>query len=345
MTILVKAVSPPFSELLPYLLAIAVLALVMVYVMVQWSRAMIFSRSSQQELSPAPTEGWSPAWAWGFAYAAVWALLIAAYLRLFDRLGEPRNPRNFALLFLVAAGWFGVNWLLILFIRAIQRANEPAAAGVELGRDLRDDWASGDDKDEQVGVEVAAPAWVLGSRLRGGLRTALSVIVFLTIIGIGEALPPLQRLHAWTQAHQQPLLWVTIPVLAIGFVLFMGCAIHLVLTGGRPMSRQEIDRMNRPGRFGPALWRGSVYRSAGLAAGSEGEDSASFSEVKQAWRERAWRASPRWRRLFLWTVGAALLASGLIGTIFVIASAGIKLVLGGAYLYAVVRTIVAFSRA
>lgn len=338
--------SPPFSELLPYLLATVALALAMVYVMVQWSRAMIASGSSREGFPPAQAEGWSPAWRWGFAYAAVWALLIAAYLRLFDRLGEPRNPRNFALLLLVAASWFGVNWLLILFIRALQRANERAVVGVEQERDLRDDRDSRDDNDERV-VEVAAPApaRTLGSRLRGGLRTALGVVLALVVIGIGEALPPLQRLHAWTQAHQQSLLWVTIPVLAIGFVLFMGCAINLVLTGGRPMSRQEIDRMNRPGRFGPALWRGSVYRSAGLAMGSEGEDSASFSEVKQAWRERAWRNSSRWRRMFLWMLGAALLASGLVGTIFVIAPAGIKLVLGGAYLYAVVRTIVAFSRA
>lgn len=66
--------------------------------------------------------------------------------------------------------------------------------------------------------------------------------VTLFVIAIGEALPPLhRRLHAWTQAHQQPLLAVTISLTAVGFVLLMGMAIHLVLAGGKPMSKREID--------------------------------------------------------------------------------------------------------
>ena len=79
--------------------------------------------------------------------------------------------------------------------------------------------------------------------------------------------------------------------------------------------------------------------------GAEAEDSASFSEIKEAWRARAWTVSPRWRRMFLMLLAVALLTTGLFGSLFVVATAGIKLVLGGVYLYAVVRTAVAFSKA
>jgi len=173
-----------------------------------------------------------------------------------------------------------------------------------------------------------------------------NVLLVLLVIAIGEALPPLHLLHAWTQAHQQPLLAVTISLSAAGFILLMGMAIHLVLAKGKPMSRREIDALSaRRLTAQPALWRRSAYRSRGTAAGAQGEDSATFAEIKAAWRVRAWRVSPRWRRLFAGLIGAALLATGLFGLFVVIGSPGIKLLCGGTLLYAWVRSVSAFARA
>ena len=195
-------------------------------------------------------------------------------------------------------------------------------------------------------VVVAPKGSDLRARLRNALRTALNVLLILAVIGIGEALPPLHRLHAWTQAHRQPLLAVTISLIAVGFVLLLGMAIHMVLSRGKPMSKREIDGLSaRRLTSQPALFRRSVYRSRGTAAGGQAEDSASFAEVKAAWRARAWRVSPRWRRLFAGLIGTAFLATGLFGLFIVIAPPGIKLLCGGALLYAWVRSITAFARA
>ena len=345
--------NPSFSELLPSLLAVVALSLAMVFVMVQWSAAMLAARPSQEEASSAPTAGWSPARRWGFAYLAVWALLIAAFLRFLDRAGSPGTARNLFLMLLVAAGWLGFNGLFIVFARALQRANERDAARTEV--------VEPEEEAVEFAIEAAAapaavepaetveePAPAPKSWVRRVLEQALTLALFLLAFGIGEALPPLQRLHVWTLAHQKPLLWITVPIGAIGFVLFMYVAVSMVLAKGEPMSREEVDEMTRRNReqaMGPALWRRSAYRSYGLTVGSEARDSASFSEVKAAFRARAWEFSPRWRQMFLMMVGSALLFCGLFGSIFVIATAGIKLVIGGAFLYAVIRTVVAFSRA
>jgi hypothetical protein len=325
----------------------------MVFVMVQWSRAMLMPRPSGEEAAAAPVTGWSPARRWGFAYLAVWALLIAAFLRFLERVGS-RDTASLLLLLLVAAGWLGLNGLIIAFGRAIQRANERAAARAELEEPAAEEeeevapWEEAPAVEAPLEEPVPAPAPAPRSRLRGVLGTALTVLLFLLAVGIGEALPPLQRLHAWTLAHQEPLLWVTIPVGAIGFALFMGGIVALVLAGGQPMTREEIDelaRRNRELAAGPALWRRSTYRTQGVAVGAQAEDSASFAEVKAAWRARAWQVSPRWRRMFLIMLGVALFVCGLLGSIFVIATAGVKLVIAGMFLYAVVRTAVAFSQA
>ena len=186
------------------------------------------------------------------------------------------------------------------------------------------------------------------SRFREILEQALGLIVALAVIAVGSVLPPLQRLNDWTQAHQQPLLWITIPLGVIGFVLFLGCAIAMVLAQGMPMSRREIDEMDRrilEWSMGPASARASVYRNFGLVVGKQMEDSGSFAGIKKAWTARAWEFSPRWRRMFLMMLATALLFCGLFGSLFVIAPAGVQLLLGGAFVYAVARTAAGFARA
>jgi hypothetical protein len=333
--------SPPLADLLPSLLAILVLALLVVFVMVQWSRAMIF-RPDREERALAPTAPAAPATVrWGFAYLLSWAALICAFLWFFERLG-PANPRNFLLLALVVAAWLGLNLVLIAFARAILRANR---------RDAAMAGERGFDPDEEVIAAKSLPSAAPARRrswLREKLLLALGVIVALAIIGIGEALPPMQRLHSWVELHQRQILWITIPLLVVGFVLFMGGSIHLVLTRGTPMSRKEIDALTARTRMlarEPALWRGSVYRTRGIAVGSGAEEVFSIAEVKTAWHIRAWEVSPRWRRRFAVLIGVALFGTGLFATLFVFAPAGIQLLLAGAWIYAAVRTVNAFVRA
>jgi hypothetical protein len=135
---------------------------------------------------------------------------------------------------------------------------------------------------------------------------------------------------------------------ALGFLVFMGAAVSLALARGRPLAREEVDEMEGRRLTGwprPAFRRGAVYRTAGAAVGAGATDEASFAEVKAAWRARAWRGSPRWRRLFVWMAGTALLVVGGFGIGIVLAPAGIKLLLAAALGYAAVRTAAGLARA
>jgi hypothetical protein len=342
-------VTPSFSDLLPYLLAIAGLSLAMVFVMVRWTAAMLPPPPPGEAAPIAPAEGWPPAVRWGFAYAAVWALLIVAFLRFLERVRPAPAGRNLLLMLLVAAGWLLFNGGFILLVRALQRANERNAA-LAREEELYEEEAAAEEE-EGVAAEpeiepAPAPPPTIGARIRGVLRTVLMLAGALLVIGVGEALPPLQRLHAWTAAHQKDLLAVTIPMGVIGLALFISGLVSLALFRNRAMSREEIDDLARRGfERGPALWRRSSYRSSGMAVGVADEDSASFSEIKAAWRDGTWKTSPRWRRMFLVLLGVAMFTTGIFGSIFVVAQAGMKLLLGGVYLYAVVRTAIGFARA
>jgi hypothetical protein len=346
--------NPPLAVLLPYLLAIVALALLLVYVMVQWSRAMVSLPALRLPAAGDPRR--TPAVRWTLAYAAVLGALAGAYLVLFRHLGSGSLRRNLLLLLLVVGSWLAVNLLLVLFIRALARAQggqpsrqespHPRPLSRERERGAKQRLRSSEGGGLFTPLPLAGEGPGVRARLLNALRTARNLLLALLVIAIGEALPPLQRLDAWTQAHRQPLLAVTLSLTGVGFILLMGMAIHLVLARGKPMSRREIDELAaRRLTSQPALWRRSVHRSRGLAVGAQGEDSASFAEIKAAWRARAWQVSPRWRRLFAGLLGTAFLATGLFGLFVVIGPPGIKLLCGSVLLYAWIRSISAFLRA
>lgn len=304
--------SPSLADLAPSLLALVGLSLLMVFAMVQWSRALL-NRRPAESIEP----GMSPVLRWGMTYALTWAALIAFSLYFLPQAGRTDQRSNLVLMLLAAAGWIAFNLLLVAFARAIRKANErdgfAAGTRAEKKRYADENWTGAN-----VGVKPAPTVPGLRERLRRALLVARNVVLALLVIGIGEALPPLQRLHAWVTAHDRALLSVIVPLGAVGYIVFMGCAIHLALAGNRPK---------------------------GAAGGVQGEESASFAEVKAAWRARAWQVSSRWRRMFLMMFASALLAVGILGSIFVLAPAGIKLLLGIVSVYAAVQIAAGFARA
>lgn len=305
------------SALVPTLLAIVALSLLMVHAMVRFSRVMITRAERRPEQGGAlEPGGWTPALRWGTAYALLWAALVAAFLLLIEITGEEMTRKNVLLLAGIPAAWLAVNAVLIVFARAIIRANQrdfQAGRTRRVERDFEEEAAAAELAGGDLLSGAAGPAWpevrtVLGRKVRGLLASLATALAALVAIAVGEAIPPLKRLEAVMAARQGELLAVTVPLLAVGFVLFMAGIIHLVLTT------------------------------------SQG-DSATLAEVKAAFRARAWRASRRWRRLFVIMTGAALMTLGLFGTLIVVGTAGIKLLLGGALLYALVNVTAAFVRA
>ena len=298
------------------LAGVAVLALLMVGAMVRFSRAAI-------EWSPggAPREAegdrrLSPLARWGALYALSWFALIAAFLYLFSVTGEGFTPRNLGLLGAVVGGYLAVNALLILFARALIRANRRGAAGEADGG-----WRAEEDGSAEDGEASAVPSqrperaagaspW---ARARRVLGTVAFVAGVLLVIGVAEAVPALVRLGEWLDARRGPLLLATGILAGVGFVLFMGAVLHLVLTGGTPMSRTE--------------------------------ETFTLSEVKAAWRARAWRVSSTWQRRFTLLVGVTLLTLGLTGVAVALSPTGLKIVVAAFVFYAAIRTVLALRRA
>ena len=333
------------ASLVVALATVAVLALLMVGAMVRFSRAAIgYSRHGGVREAVRPGRV-SPLARWGALYALSWLALIGAFLFLFAVSGEGWTPRNLGLLAAVAGGYLGVNALLILFARALVRANRQTAAGGEGDGAWVPEEAAG-----PATVPDAEPAPSIPPRAR--MRRVLGSVAFLLgvllVIGVAEAVPALVRLGDWIDARRGPLLVATGVLAGVGFLLFMGSILHLVLRGGRPMSRAEVAALQARVRLldlGPRVARGAVGWVGGDAAGARGEETFTLAEVKAAYRARAWQVSPTWRRRFVLLAGVTLLTLGLMGVAAVLSPIGLKLVIAAFVLYAAIRTLSAFRRA
>ncbi|MDQ4078901.1 MAG: hypothetical protein M3220_22000 [Chloroflexota bacterium] len=177
--------------------------------------------------------------------------------------------------------------------------------------------------------------------------SGILAIVLLTAI-LSETVPLLQDLDAFIAQHKSPLLIATIGMSAIGFVLMIGGILHMILLEGTPTSDEAgeaLSRGNRDREAVPDVWPTSTYHRWSRTIGGQAHDEFSFQEMKAAWRTGAWREETRWRRRFITTLGGLLAVFGLFSILFVIGEAWLKLLVGGAMLYAFVRLGWAFWRA
>lgn len=160
-------------------------------------------------------------------------------------------------------------------------------------------------------------------------------LVFGLII-LGELLPPLRALDRWMAERQ---LWCLIGaggMALLGLVLMMGGMLDLLMAQGEPLSPEGAAAPARP-RWRGASWRATRSRLPRRTSGVEGHEEFSFRALKDACRTGlVWRDS-RWLRRLIMCVGALLLMVGGFGIPFVLGAPGIKLLTGGAVLYALTR--------
>jgi hypothetical protein len=192
-----------------------------------------------------------------------------------------------------------------------------------------------------VGATAELLQWVRMVAVALGL-----VLVASVLAGVLTAIPGVSRADEYIHAHQRGLLLITGGVALLGFVVFMGAILDLLIVSGQPMSHAEVeDQAARLRVWQPSAWKASKYRIRGRTGGTQAHTEFNLTELKAAWRNgAAWR-DPPWRRNLAVTAGALTMGLGLFAILFVISPLPIKLIIAGAVGYASTRLVGGFWRA
>jgi hypothetical protein len=177
--------------------------------------------------------------------------------------------------------------------------------------------------------------------MRSFFQTLLLILAILVLAVIAELIPPLKQLTVYLNTHPQPYKTITIVASIVGWILFAVTIGYGLWTQGRPMNDDEALGFIEQSAGSPTIRR----RFRGRAKGSEFHTEVSFRDIKEAWRSGEWRYEQNWLPVFLGLLAVTLIAFGMFGFFFVIGPPLVKLLCGGALLYATVRTAWAFWKA
>jgi len=164
--------------------------------------------------------------------------------------------------------------------------------------------------------------------------------VFVLAVAV-DRITPIKQLEAYFKEYPQPYTAITLGMLAIGFALLLYTWVTILISQSRPMSEDEakafMSRRARPG------WQVGGFR--GKAIGREVRMTASFREIKVAFRTGGWLLDSKWRPICFGVIGTLLALMGMFGYLFVIGPPTVKVIVGAALAYALVRTVWGFWKA
>jgi hypothetical protein len=200
-------------------------------------------------------------------------------------------------------------------------------------------------------VRVVTP-----KRLRSFVSRVVTVAVALLIIVIGESLGFMRDLDAAISQSRGVYQALAVAILVVGFAGFMGGVVYGAVAGvpsrrlGGPIGLPSADtspadpQSMDPPTVGSSAPRGRwrrryVIRRPRQVAGGSFDIQVSFREIKAAWRSEMWFADPWWRFVFYMLTAGIVMIVGIFGVVFVLAPAGIKFLVGGAVLYALVQMV------
>lgn len=140
-----------------------------------------------------------------------------------------------------------------------------------------------------------------------GVRWTITIAAALIVIAIGQSIPALHRLDALLDVHKPVLTVVLSVLLAIGFIIFMGTVIRLLVRG----------------------WKG---------------DEVTFREITAAVRKGSWRRDRRMRRFFTIAFGVVLMLTAGAAMAIVLGEPWVKFVAILASVYVTVVVTYGFYR-
>ena len=160
-----------------------------------------------------------------------------------------------------------------------------------------------------------------GRFIRRVLSTAATVVAFLIVTAVGELLPFMGDLDAAINRARGTYLGLAATALVLGFAGFMGGVIYGAVRS--PGSTDLGNAIDRPRR--------AVSRAFHIEV--------TFREMKDAWREGKWLTDPEWQFVFFITASVAVMVVGMLGLVFVLGFAGLRLTMVGLFLYILVMVV------
>lgn len=170
--------------------------------------------------------------------------------------------------------------------------------------------------------------------MRSILTTVLWVGLIIVLAIAVDQITPLNQHTSYLDQHPEPYRSITIILSVAGWGLLLGVLVVMLWRRGRTMSEGEAKRFMQES---PVQTRVSA-RFSGIAAGREYRAEASFREIKAAVRSGEWRRDPGWWPLLAGLAAIILIVYGMFGYFIVTGPALVKVLCGGALLYATARS-------
>lgn len=244
---------------------------------------------------------------WGAAYAALWAVIVLIIWRMLTD-GDVNARRALAIVTIAAAGWAAFQAFWIWAWRSL-------GAATDRGTDaLR----------RAAGRVAIAAATLVG-------------VAVIDLVGVSAALRLVARVDR--------LLLLTIAIAVVGLVLLIVGGVRLARARGTPMTPAEVDDLMRRGTMAQNGAGWSAYRHVGPARGKEADMTLSFSTMKAAWRSGAWRRDRDMQTAFMMTAGGLTAIFGGFAACVVAGPMPVKIMCGGALVYAAFQIVRAVRRA
>jgi hypothetical protein len=176
--------------------------------------------------------------------------------------------------------------------------------------------------------------------MKSTLQTVLATIVIVAVSAASQHLALLKTAEEYLARNRNTLLAFTIPIAALGFIVFIVQLMLMLYEKGQPMSHSEVEeqfRLVQNTRMLPYTARFSKYWVFGTAEGRQFSEELPLGDFKLAWQSGAWRHDKKWRARFTIAGGGLLMIFGGLATAAVVSPLVVALVFVAFLTYAAVR--------
>lgn len=288
-----------------------------------WMLTLVpFSKAFLQRRNPG-----QPGRLWRIAHASAWLGLIVS---AFSFLGFPPKSANDLTVIMIVLGGIGSMEVAILCFGAALGRAEARRSG------LSEHVQPSHPRKLRPPLQSQRP-----QRGPGMLTIAAATIVLAWLVQDNQTI---NAASAAIHDRQTMLLWIIIPLAAIGYIGCMTAMIRLLLSEETPMAPEEIDAHNSRTKVIGSPFSFRLYRFRGHASGIESDQTLSFNEIKAARKSDLWRTNPHWRNIYLLLSSGLLMGFGLFSFGVVIGPPAVQIIMAATMAYAATRLVIGWVR-